>query len=220
MLDKAEETMCRLLAVKSEKAFSISEHLRPFAVTAKRSREYQGHGWGCVYLSGGTWRVYRNIQPIWEDDLSQFGETTLLVAHARSAFRDEGICVENNMPFLQGDIVFSFNGELHGVRIREEGCIGAEKLFRFILRFHKEGLSGAVRKAIPIVEKRTRSIRAMNMIVADPHQVVVSTLFTDDPDYFTLHRCETSGIVIVASDPYPDESGWTSIPNRTQEVIV
>ena len=46
-------------------------------------------------------------------------------------FRNEGIAVENNMPFLSGRHGFVFNGELRGVRIAATGRIGAEKLFRF-----------------------------------------------------------------------------------------
>jgi len=36
------------------------------------------------------------------------------VAHARSAFEDKDIVVENNMPFTDGERVFIFNGELRG----------------------------------------------------------------------------------------------------------
>ena len=69
------------------------------------------------------------MRPIWEDDWRPPGRTTLLLAHARSAFRDEGIRVENNMPFHDGERGFIFNGELRGVRIRERGRIGAEKVY-------------------------------------------------------------------------------------------
>ena len=33
---------------------------------------------------------------------SRFGRTTLLLAHARSAFRNEALDVANNMPFVAG----------------------------------------------------------------------------------------------------------------------
>ena len=127
--------MCRILWVRSEKPIEITDHLKHFASISRDSNEYQGHGWGCAWIENGLWKIYRNIKPVWEDDLSSFGTTNLLLAHARSAFRDEGIEVENNMPFFDGKKVFIFNGELKGVRIREQGRIGAEKIFNYIKYF-------------------------------------------------------------------------------------
>jgi predicted glutamine amidotransferase len=95
------EIMCRLLAVKAEPPFAITPHLEKFATISKHSKEYQGHGWGCAYQDKErTWQIYKNINPIWEDDLSGFPDTRLLVAHARSAFEDRDIAIENNMPCL------------------------------------------------------------------------------------------------------------------------
>ncbi|MCP4216876.1 MAG: hypothetical protein GY765_19655, partial [bacterium] len=130
--------MCRILSVTSTEPFDIGEHLRPFANISENSKEYQGHGWGLAYWKDGGWEVYRNIKPVWEDDLSGFGSTTRLLVHARSAFRDEGIVVENNMPFESSPYIFIFNGELHKVKIKVEGRIGAEKIFNYVLRFKKD----------------------------------------------------------------------------------
>lgn len=94
----------------------------------------------------GQWQIYRNIRPVWEDDFSSLPDTTLLVAHARSAFEDKDIVVENNMPFSDGKAVFVFNGELRGVKIKEEGRIGAEKIFNFIRRFDSGDPLAALKK--------------------------------------------------------------------------
>ena len=115
--------MCRLLYVRAPSEYPIVQHLAIFAQIAKNSQEYQGHGWGCAYLRNGQWRTYHNILPIWEDDLTQFGSTALLLAHARSAFEDRDIDVRNNMPFFDGRYVFIFNGELRGVKIKEFLCV-------------------------------------------------------------------------------------------------
>src|SRR5262245_61052563 len=104
--------MCRLLLVKSDHEFAITEQLQRFAYIAKHSKEFQGHGWGCAYTENGVWKHYKNIQPIWEDRFENFDRSRLLLAHARSAFRNEGIAVENNMPFFDERRVFIFNGEL------------------------------------------------------------------------------------------------------------
>lgn len=207
--------MCRLLAVRSQDAFSPAPYLKNFAFIAKNSREFQGHGWGCAWLDpAGEWQIYRNIRPVWEDDFSSFPVTTLLVAHARSAFEDKDIVVENNMPFSDGKAVFVFNGELRGVKIREDGRIGAEKIFNFIRRFDSGDPLAALKKGTGIIRNRTRQIRGMNIIMVKDRRIYLSTYFQGDPEYFTMH-CKEEGDLILCSDPFPDEPGWENIPNDT-----
>ena len=205
--------MCRLLCVHSQRSFTIESHLDVFAAIARDSREYQGHGWGCAWLVDGQWRLHRGIRPVWEDRRDRFGETTLLLAHARSAFRDEGICVENNMPFDDGRHVFIFNGELRGVRIREQGRIGAEKIFNYVKRFDRGDMHEALERGLSVIDKRTRYVRAMNVILASPARVHVSCRFAEDPDYFQLRERDSGGVRIICSDPYPRTSEWTRIDN-------
>jgi glutamine amidotransferase len=205
--------MCRLLAVRSQEAFSPAPYLAKFAFIAKNSKEFQGHGWGCAWLDqAGQWQIYRNIRPVWEDDFSPFPATTLLVAHARSAFEDKDIVVENNMPFSDGKAVFIFNGELRGVKIKEEGRIGAEKIFNFIRRFDSGDPLAALKKATGIIRTRTRQIRGMNIIMVKDRKIYLSTYFQGDPDYFTMH-CKEDGQLILCSDPFPSEQGWAPIAN-------
>ena len=205
--------MCRLLTVKSQTPFAIGPHLEKFAHVAKNSREYQGHGWGCTYQDpAGQWQFYRNIKPVWKDDLSRFGETSLLVAHARSAFEDKDIVVENNMPFFDGRTVYIFNGELRGVKIREEGRIGAEKIFNYIRRFDKGDTRQALTRAVAIIKKRTRHIRGMNIIMVNETGIFLSSYFTEDESYFTMSFRQGDDLVIC-SDPYPSEINWHNIAN-------
>jgi glutamine amidotransferase len=205
--------MCRLLTVKSPIPLAIGPYLTAFANIAKNSREYQGHGWGCAYLdSAGHWQFYHHIMPVWEDDLNRFGETCLLVAHARSAFEDKDIVVENNMPFFDGRTVYIFNGELRGVKIRENGRIGAEKIFNYIRRFDKGDTRRALTKAIGIIKKRTRRIRGMNIIMVNDSGIFVSSYFTEDDSYFTMSYREGDEL-IICSDPLPFENNWQSIAN-------
>ena len=205
--------MCRLLTIKSDTPFAITPHLEQFADIAENSKEYQGHGWGCAYLDASWgWKFYKNITPVWQDDLKQFGQTRLLVAHARSAFEDKGIVVENNMPFFDGRTVFIFNGELRGVKIREQGRIGAEKIFNYIRRFDRGDTRQALEKAVRIIRKRTRAIRGMNIIMVNDKGIFVSSYFTEDEDYFTL-RYRQGRELIICSAPYPAENNWQKIAN-------
>jgi len=210
--------MCRLLTVKSETLFAITPHLEKFAEIAETSKEYQGHGWGCAYLDEAAgWKFYKNIDPVWQDDFSRFGATKLLVAHARSAFEDKDIVIENNMPFFDGRTVYIFNGELRGVKIRAAGRIGAEKNFNYIRRFDKGDTRQALEKAVAIIRKRTRAIRGMNIIMVNDKGIFVSSYFTEDEDYFTLRYREGRQLVIC-SVPYPAEKNWQKIANDSVRV--
>ena len=223
--------MCRLLCVRNDDGFEIEEHLAALARIARDSQEYQGHGWGCAWLAdtgtagGGIpasghrarWRFHHDIAPIWEDAARPAGRTTLLVAHARSAFRDEGIRVENNMPFTDGERVFAFNGELHGVRIRERGRIGAEKVFNFVKRFDRGDFGAALVRGLDAIERRTRHMRAMNVVVADTaRRVHFASRFREDPAYFQMHTATVDGDRILCSEPYPGAAArarWTAVAN-------
>ena len=218
--------MCRLLCVRSAEGFEMEEHLDALARISRDSREYQGHGWGCAWIEEGEqyeWRFHYDILPIWEDNSRPAGRATLLVAHARSAFRDEGVRVENNMPFFDGQRVFAFNGELHGVRIKERGRIGAEKVFNFVKRFDRGDFTAALQRGLDAIERRTRYMRAMNVIVADAaHRVHFASRFREDPDYFQMCAAELDGARIICSKPYPNSIGridWTPIENGSTGVL-
>lgn len=218
--------MCRLLLIKNPQGVDPNPLLRAFRRISQSSREYQGHGWGCAWLSpssrgpGQNWQVYHDINPVWEDPKSDFPDTTLFLAHARSAFRDEGIVIENNMPFTQGDSVFLFNGELRGVKIKAPGRIGAEKIYNYILRFNQGDLGAATRKAVQIIDKRTRYIRAMNFFLAQPAEIQLCSWFAEDPEYFQLRSSVKGDTMVVCSDVLPEFSdSWDKIPNHSIQTL-
>lgn len=211
--------MCRLLCIRARERFEIKPHLETFAAIARDSREYQGHGWGCAWLTDGGFQQYHNIKPVWEDDKPDFGTTRLFLAHARSAFKDEGIRVENNMPFADDRHVFIFNGELRGVRIKEEGRIGAEKIFNYIKRFDKGNTLEALERALGIIKKRTRYIRALNLIMASRDCVFAASHFSEDPDYFQMHTVDKDSLTIICSEVYPNDQGWQRFDNHAIRVF-
>lgn len=206
--------MCRILLVKSDETFEVKPFLEKFSEISKNSSEYQGHGWGYSKLVNNEWQNYKNINPVWEDEFSNSGKTKLLIAHSRSAFKDEGIVIENNMPFTDGKYVFAFNGELRGVKIKSEGRIGAEKIFNYIKRFDKGDTGEAVMKATEIINRRTSYIRAMNFIIADRDNAYLYSKFSESPEYFTL-KMKRENQLIICSDKFPDETGWTDIENNS-----
>src|SRR4030042_1914547 len=207
--------MCRLIVVRSEEPFNSADYLTPFALIARNSKEYQGHGWGCAWTDDDRkWQIYKKIRPVWEDNPSRFPRPSFLVAHARSAFEDRDIVVENNMPFTDGERVFIFNGELRGVKIREQGRIGAEKIFNFIRRFDAGDTLAALRKAVDLIRNRTRHIRGMNIILVKERSIYLSTFFTGDEEYFTM-RYKEGPELVICSEAFPSEEGWQSIANET-----
>lgn len=207
--------MCRLLLVKSENEFDIVNHLEFFSFICKNSEEYQGHGWGMFYLdSKNEWKEYKNIKPIWEDKLSNFGKTKLLVAHARSAYMDKDIFIENNMPFFDGKYVFIFNGELQKVRIEEQGRIGAEKIFNFLKRFDKGDMKEAMGNGIRQLKKRTQYYKAINVIIATKENIFLSTNYSERENYFSMHCKKSDNELVICSMPYQDDKGWAKIGNN------
>jgi glutamine amidotransferase len=212
--------MCRLLYIRSEKKIESKLHLNHFAKMAKNSKEFQGHGWGCAYLLNDNWEYYKNIEPIWEHDFENIPNTTTLLVHARSAYKDEGIIIENNMPFYDENKVFIFNGELKGVKIKSDGRIGAEKIFNYLKRFENPSQSlETFQKGLDIIEKRTEYIRAMNVIIANKKEAFVSSLFNESEEYFTLRYYEDKKLKIVCSEPYPLIKEWVKINNKTNMII-
>ena len=207
--------MCRLFYVNSTQEFSIAEYLNKFADIAKHSREYQGHGWGFAYLLNGKWNYYKNIKPIWQDDFTHLGNTNRLIAHARSAFRDEGIGIENNMPFYDDKYIFIFNGELRGVKIKEEGRIGAEKIFNHIKRFDKGITKDALQKGADIITKKSAYVKAMNIVMTDDVAVYVYSNFNEDEEYFTMHKKILNDTLVICSRPFVGESDFEPIPNNS-----
>ncbi len=211
--------MCRLLVVRSVTPVSMEYHLRQFAQTAKDSPEDQSHGWGCAWLVAGQWQFYHHIRPIWQDGLARFPASAYFLAHARSAYRNEGIEVRNNMPFDDGERVFIFNGELQGVRVREYGRIGAEKVFNFVKRFDAGDVASAIQQGVHHLVRKTRYVRAMNFVIATRQETWLNTTYNENADYFQMHQKRTANTCIVSSAPYAEDSGWIPLDNHSIQRI-
>ncbi len=209
--------MCRLLAVVSEEPMDVDRHLEAFRRLCRGSREYQGHGWGCAIWREGRWERYRTVRPVWEDDYSPGGEVRVLVAHARSAFRDEEIGEEYNMPFLRDDWAYVFNGELRGVRLRSPGRTGAEGIFALLCAFRGDGTEASIARTVALLRARARRIRACNFILAEPGRFHVHVLADGEADYYTMACQESRGERVICSEPYPgDREPWTPLPSGTR----
>lgn len=211
--------MCRFLLVKSDQEFEATPYLERFAEVCRTSSEYQGDGWGVMVGANGSRRLVKDLEPIWRADMSGFGSTRFLLAHARSAFRDGGPELAANMPFEDDRWAYAFNGELHGVSVKAEGATGAAKVFHLMRRFDRGDSWDAFRRAVEVVRNRTRHIRALNAVLTDTERVFLCSIYAEDPDYFALHLRRHNGLLEVCSQPLDGGSDWTAVPNNTIEVI-
>ena len=134
--------MCRFLLVKSKKSVKPHKFLASFALMAKKSKAYdgdwQGDGWGIVWMANKKWNIFKSLSPIWEDEhkFPDFPSTTIFAIHARSAsFPQHKNNLEYNQPFINDSTVFVFNGLLKGVNLpyKVPGIIGAQKIW-FLLK--------------------------------------------------------------------------------------
>lgn len=216
--------MCRILAARAEAPIDVLPFVRAFAERCRASKEFQGHGWGISWREDGAWRSWRSIDPIWESRLPDVPPTKLALIHARSAFRNELIAVENNMPFVEDGLAFTFNGELRGVRLQAPGETGAWRLFHLLRRFGSaldgDGI-GALQRLDRVVGARTDYVRALNVAASDGERIWVGSRYSEDPEYFTLWHARVpdfGGTVSLVSSEQFDVPGavrplWGPIPN-------
>lgn len=215
--------MCRILTLQGEAPVDATPFLGAFALRYRASKEFQGDGWGVSWREGNEWRSFHTLQPIWETAPPVLPPSTLFLVHARSAFRNERILVENNMPFVEDGLAFAFNGELRGVRLQAPGDTGAWRLFHMFRRFRAavgDGLP-ALRRLDEVVQARSAYVRALNVIVSDGEEIWVNSRFSEDPDYFTLWRTaatrQGTRVDIVSSERFdfslPTVLAWRPLPN-------
>jgi glutamine amidotransferase len=202
--------MCRFLMMRSSRPFEAMPALECFRKRCRESIEFQGHGWGAAWRADGSWSRYRSLKPIWEDTLELPESVDFLVLHARSAFGDRDIAIENNMPFYEDERIFVFNGELRGVRLSVPGRIGAEKVFRLVRRHESEGLPRAISRADSLLLAKSRYVRALNVAVTDGEAIHASCRYNESPEYFTLHYRDDH-IRAVCSEPL--DAAWKPMAN-------
>jgi glutamine amidotransferase len=146
-----------------------------------------------------------------------------VLIHARSAFRNEGIVVENNMPFLASDLAFAFNGELRGVRLSAPGETGAARLLHLLERFNAAAGGDtleALTRLDALIALRSDYVRALNIIVSDGRSFFINCRYSEEQDYFTLRTASvpSQGLRMVSSEAISTgevEPDWLSIPNHT-----
>ncbi|MCB1042702.1 MAG: hypothetical protein KDC35_07175 [Acidobacteria bacterium] len=205
--------MCRFAYLQDDHPFDIETWLHRFANKCRRSREFQGDGWGIAWWTDRGWQSHVSLDPIWERTSIRMPQATRFLIHARSAHPDHPIALHNNMPFVAGHQAFVFNGECQGVRLSVPGSSGAAKLFHLLRVDHYENGPQRCLRIASLMEQRSRRVRANNFVWARGPETHVYTQFDELPEYFTVHFRSTGRQVIVASEPL-DDYPWLGLPNR------
>ena len=213
--------MCRFLVAVGAAPFAPGELLAAFTEMAEASRspdgDRQGDGWGLAWLEdGGRWQLVRSLAPIWEDSAAAVcpSLTRGIAVHARSAsFPGERGDLAHNQPFLLDGYAFVFNGLLSGVSLpgRRRGEIGAQRIAALLGAFLKrQPVAPAVGRLLSLLERRSRSIPALDLAVAGPTEVVALSRFESHAGYYQLHSVEQDGIRAVCSQPL--DPRWNPLP--------
>ncbi len=213
--------MCRWMIWEASCERDWTCMVERFAQQCRQSPEYQGDGWGYVLWrrtdDTGTW--YRSERPIWEDGArGEIPAGRCLLVHARSAFGMETLGSGNNMPFGGGGRAFAFNGELSGVRLGVPGATGAHRIHHLLERM--EGFERGPERVVDLLEARSRTIKAMNMVGTDwPRSFWVYSRYSERPEYFSLYQWQEEGFRGVASVPLLPGMEERVLPSGSLEVF-
>jgi predicted glutamine amidotransferase len=204
--------MCRFLMAKWAVSAAPAVPLEDFAVMAEASRapdgDRQADGWGAAWLDGaGVWQLLRSTDPVWEDR-AVFGRippSPILILHARSAsFPWQKATLSYNQPYVSGPFAFVFNGLLQGVSLPYPvpGDIGAQKIWSLLSeRLAASGPAEAVAATADFLERNARRLQGLNVGVSDGKNCCAFCRFEDGGTYYQLHRHESAGLKMIASEP-------------------
>jgi glutamine amidotransferase len=173
---------------------------------------------------------YRRARPMWADssfaDLARVVRAGAVLAAVRDttdgATPDEAAAA----PFAAGRWLFSHNGAVDGwpasVSVLAAHRLPPEALLRLEARCDaalvwalasqrlKDGASPGDALADTVAEVAAVTHARLNLLLTDG-SIIAATTWGD-----TLwHRLETGSHVVVASEPYDDEPGWTQVPDHS-----
>lgn len=198
--------MCRFFLIKSNRKISIEKWGRLFAYECKRSKEWQGDGWGIAWLNeSGEWEIQKSTNPIWEEikKMKSLPPSLIFVIHARSSsYEKDKNNIEFNQPFLEDKIAFVFNGFIKGVKLNVPGMIGSEKIFYIFKNYLKNHpIPEALLRVKEKIYKSAREIVALNVGICDKENVYAFCNFSTDDEYYTIHYICGKELKIISSMP-------------------
>jgi len=169
----------------------------------------------------------RRAQPIWTDasflDLAQVTESTAVVAAVRSATPGFAVTEEATAPFRSGPWLFSHNGTVENwERLADtlsrnelvdlEAKVDSVLVWAMVRRRLADGAEPGAALADVVREVAHITPARLNLLLSDGQQLAAtafgsSLVWRDLPGHGSV-----SGGVVVASEPYDDDSGWSDVP--------
>ncbi|MDQ1372757.1 MAG: gamma-glutamyl hercynylcysteine S-oxide hydrolase [Actinomycetota bacterium] len=172
---------------------------------------------------------YRSAKPMWADQslASLAGVVTsgAVLAVVRGATAPSPAEESSTPPFTEGVWLFAHNGRVDGFRTgagtrlrrgvseqRDAGIVGtsdSEVLFALFLDRLDKGMAPAEALASVVDAVDAEEGGSVTMIATDGHRLAAVTAGD------SLAVLSTEGAVVVASEPYDDDSRWNPVPDAS-----
>lgn len=168
-------------------------------------------GWGAGFFDGGVPRRWRSDKPLWGDasfaSVAPALRSGCVVAAVRSATIGMPIEPSASAPFTDGQWLLSHNGivdravlPLTGVA---ESTVDSAVLAALIFSRGLDALGSTIAE-VGALDGNAR----LNILAANGSRMLATT-WGD-----TLSMLRLPDGVVLASEPYDDDPGWTDIPDR------
>ncbi len=173
---------------------------------------------------------YRTTRPIWTDasfaSLAGLVSSNAVLATVRSASPGMPIDENSTPPFTDGPWLFSHNGFVPGYRsgvgralrrkVSEEranampGATDSALLFALVLDRLDAGASPAeaMSSVVHVVQELTTA--RLNLLLTDGERVIATAWRNS---LFVFDDRDLTGAVVIASEPYDDDSTWEPVKN-------
>ncbi|MDH6196486.1 glutamine amidotransferase [Mycobacterium frederiksbergense] len=168
-------------------------------------------GWGAGFFDHGVVRRWRSDKPLWGDasfaSVAPALSSGCVVAAVRSATIGMPIEASASAPFTDGQWLLSHNGVVdRGVLPptgAAESTVDSAVLAALIFARGLDALADTIAE-VGALDPNAR----LNILAANGSRMVASTW----GDTLSMLRCPDG--VVLASEPYDDDPGWSDIPDR------
>jgi len=220
--------VCRLLGVATREPRSPREtlidaprSLHAVSLRGAKAPHRDGIGWAWRDAQGRM-RLHRwGAQALAGHDLLPGDPpppTSLLLAHARKGSPGYASLrgAVHAQPLAHDGLILAHNGTVHDVdALGEGGGTDSQVLLRWLARAWSPRTHDRLVQALAELLALVRDFTALNLLLTEGTTLWALCLYTQDPDYYTLHWRQGDGEVVVASQPVDDQPGWAPLATGT-----
>jgi gamma-glutamyl hercynylcysteine S-oxide hydrolase len=185
-----------------------------YAPRRQRHGRINADGWGVGFYPEarpGTPARWRSARPLWADpsfaSVAPVMYSTCIIAAVRSATIGMPLDETAVAPFQSGRWLLSHNGvvdrEIFGPQPTAESVCDSAQLAAYLFELGPEQAGALVAK----VGQRDPHAR-LNLLLTNGERII-ATRWND-----TLCVLRTDDGVVIASEPYDDDPGWTDVPDH------